>query len=353
MPLPHEPRTLLLLGIFAILFLAGLYFTAEIALPIVLAIVLNLLLQPAMRPLLRLHVPKMVAAILILCAFFAAVAALGFALSAPAADWISKAPQMLTRIEQRLYVVREVSAKFDRAAGQIQKLAAPSQPGAAQAVSVSHLSLGSMLLTSTRSLLAGLVTMVVMLFFLLVSGDIFLRRLVEILPRLKDKKQAVEISHEIEHNISVYLATISLMNVAVGIATWLVSYFCGLPDPILWGSIAFLLNYVPILGPLTGVVILFLVGLLSFDSIWRALLPAGLYLLIHFIEGENVTPRLLARRFTLNPVLVFGSIIFWYWMWGVIGALLSVPMLATFKIVCDRLTPLRAVGHFIGGEGPD
>jgi len=191
---------------------------------------------------------------------------------------------------------------------------------------------------------------VVLLFFLLVSGDLFLRRLVEILPTLSNKKQAVEISREIESNISSYLATISLMNLGVGVLTGIAAYVCGLSDPILWGTVAFLLNFVPILGPLCGVAILLLAGLLTFDVIWQAALPAGIYLVIHIVEGETVTPMLLARRFILNPVLVIVSLIFWYWMWGISGALLAVPLLATVKIVCDRIRPLMALGHFLGAE---
>jgi predicted PurR-regulated permease PerM len=192
--------------------------------------------------------------------------------------------------------------------------------------------------------------MVVLLFFLLVSGDLFLRRLVEILPTLSNKKQAVEISHEIETNISSYLATISLMNCGVGIFTGVAAYLCGLSDPILWGTVAFLLNFVPILGPLCCVTILFLAGLLTFDAVGPAALPAGIYFAIHIVEGDTVTPILLARRFILNPVLVIVSIIFWYWMWGIAGALLAVPLLATTKIICDRIRPLMALGHFLGAE---
>jgi predicted PurR-regulated permease PerM len=176
-----------------------------------------------------------------------------------------------------------------------------------------------------------------------------MRRLVEILPTLRDKKQAVEISHEMERNISAYLVTITLMNGLVGIATGIAMAAIGLSDPVLWGSIAFALNYVLILGPATGVVMFFIVGLLSFDTLWHILLPPAAYLVIHVIEGEFVTPMLVAKRFTINPVLVIGSIIFWDWMWGIPGALLAVPMLAAFKIVCDRAGPLKAVGHFIGG----
>jgi predicted PurR-regulated permease PerM len=140
------------------------------------------------------------------------------------------------------------------------------------------------------------------------------------------------------------------MNLGVGILTGVAAYFCGLSDPILWGTVTFLLNFVPILGPLCGVIILFLAGLLTFDAVWQAVLPAAIYFVIHIVEGETVTPMLLARRFILNPVLVIVSLIFWYWMWGIAGALLAVPLLATAKIVCDRIRPLMALGHFLGAE---
>jgi len=140
------------------------------------------------------------------------------------------------------------------------------------------------------------------------------------------------------------------MNAAVGVTTALAMYLCGLGDPLLWGTTAFLLNYIPILGPLFGVCIFALVGMLSFESLWWALLPPVLYFGIHLVEGERLTPMLLARRFTLNPVLIILSLVFWFWMWGVLGAILAVPMLAILKIISERLRPLKALGHFLEGE---
>ena len=115
------------------------------------------------------------------------------------------------------------------------------------------------------------------------------------------------------------------------------------------GAVAFMLNYIPILGPMIGVVTFTLIGLLAAETLWRALLPVGFYLAIHIIEGETITPMLLARRFTLNPVLVIMAIIVWHWMWGVPGAVLAVPMLAITKIICDRISMLAAFGHFLEG----
>lgn len=211
------------------------------------------------------------------------------------------------------------------------------------------LGLTGALFAGTRAVLDGLFTTVLVLYFLLVSGDTFLRRMVEILPKFRDKRQAVDIARQIEEDISAYLVTITAMNAAVGVATAAAMHLCGLGDPLLWGATAFLLNYIPILGPLFGAVIFLLAGMLSFDSLWWALLPPALYFGIHVVEGETLTPMLLARRFTLNPVLVILSLVFWFWMWGVPGAILAVPMLAILKIVCDRVRPLRALGHFLEG----
>src|ERR1700687_4631438 len=123
----------------------------------------------------------------------------------------------------------------------------------------------------------------------------------------------------------------------------------GVGDPILWGVVAFLLNYVPIIGWLLGVTLFLLAGLLTIDTLWQALLPAGLYIAIHVIEGETITPILLARRFTLNRVVVVVALVFWFWMWGIPGAVIAVPLLAISKIVCDRIRPLAAFGHLLEG----
>jgi len=349
MPLPQDIQSLVLIGIFGLLILYTLYFASEIVLPIVFAFVVNLLLQPSMRVFARLHVPKTIAALLMISLFFGGLAALAVTLSGPAAEWVAKAPESLPRLERRLSIFKKPVEDMQKASKEVEKMAEGPATDA-RSVTVSVPGLSGFLFSGTRAFLVGGLTTVVLLFFLLVSGDLFLRRLVEILPTLTNKKQAVDISREIESNISGYLVTISAMNAGVGVATALACFVCGLSDPILWGTLAFLLNYVPILGPLFGVAILFLAGLLTFETLWQAFLPAGIYLAIHFIEGQTVTPMLLARRFTLNPVLVIIALIFWYWMWGVAGALLAVPMLATLKIVCDRIRPWMALGHFLGVE---
>ena len=346
--LPSNPQTVFLGGLFILAALAALYAASPIILPVLLAFILKLLLQPVTRFLEQLRVPRTAGALLTTLLVIAGLVGLGTALSGPAVAWAAKLPEGIPRLIEHLRFLR---APFDAlqgilhqaeeaAAGPVRNAATVQMPG----------SFSDTLFRGAHVLVDGMFTTVLLLFFLLVSGDTFLRRFVEILPRFQDKRQAVDISQQIERDISRYLVTVTAMNAAMGVATAAAMYVSGLGDPVLWGVVAFLLNYVPILGPLTGIGIFVLAGLLSFDSLGRALLPAALYFVIHLIEGEIVTPMLLARRFTLNPVVVIISLIFWFWMWGVAGAILAVPLLAITKNICDRIRPLMAFGHFLEGE---
>jgi len=345
---PRDIKTVFQGGLFLLALLAACYVAGEIILPILLAFVLKLVLQPVMRFCEKLHLPRMIAALAIIVVVFGSFVGVGAALSGPAASWAQKLPAGLPRLQERLTFLSRPVQTLQKFLHQADGLTQGAEPGVAT-VTVQGTGLNDKVLSATRAIASGFFTTVLVLFFLLVSGDTFLRRLVEILPRFKDKRQAVHISQQIETDISVYLVTITIMNVAVGVLTGSLAAVCGLGDPVLWGTVAFLLNYVPILGPTIGVVTFVFVGLLSLEPLWLAFAPAVVYLLIHIIEGETLTPMLLAKRFTINPVLVILSIVFWYWMWGVPGAILAMPMLAIAKIICDRIEPFAAFGHFVEG----
>ncbi len=349
MPLPTEPRVIFLGGLFLLAALAAASVAREIILPLTFAIILKLLFQPLMRLLERLRLPRIVAALSIILILLGAVVMLGAAISGPAGSWAAKLPQGVPKLQQRLSLLR---APIDMVQQFVQKLnnvggggGAP-QP-ASQLLSGAELMSG--VLASARGFVGDFFTTVLFLYFLLLSGDTFLRRLVEILPNFSAKRQAVDISLQVEDDISAYLVTITFMNALVGIATAATMYFTGVGDPLLWGVVAFLLNFAPIIGPTLGMIVFLLAGLLTIDGLWRALAPAAIYLVIHVIEGETLTPMLLARRFTVNPLLVVLFLVFWYWMWGIPGAILSAPMLAILKIVCDRVRPFAALGHILEG----
>jgi predicted PurR-regulated permease PerM len=348
MPLPSDLKVIFLGGLFVLALLATAYVASEIVLPLIFAIILKLLLQPSLSILERWHVPRTIASLLLILTLFATIVGLGAAISGPARTWAAKLPEGIPRLEERLSFMREPINTLQRFLQQVEDFGGPGQSLNVVATAQGPTLLAK-LFTGTRNFASGFFTTVLFLFFFLVSGDIFLHRLVEILPRFSSKRQAVEISQQIGNDISAYLATITVMNAAVGIATALTMWLTGVGDPILWGTVAFLLNYVPIIGPASGVLIFLLAGLLTHDTLWQALLPASLYLGFHLIEGESLTPMLLARRFTLNPVLVIIALVFWFWIWGISGAILAVPMLAITKIICDRVRPLAAFGHFLEG----
>jgi predicted PurR-regulated permease PerM len=339
MSLPGNPNVIFLGGLFILAALGAAYLASEIVLPLVLAFILKLLLQPGVRTLEQLNVTRTLASLLLILLVFGTIVGLTVAISGPASAWAAKLPQGISRLEDRLAFLQAPIGTLQRFLAQVDRHGEGTS-------STLVMTLTAKVFAGTRSFAGGFFLTVLFLFFMLVHGDTFLRRVVEILPRFGNKRQAVDISQKIESDISAYLITITIMNAAVGTATAIVMWYTGLGDPILWGTVAY---YVPILGPASGVVIFLLAGLLTIDTLWRALLPAVLYLGIHLAEGEIITPTLLAKRFTLNPVVVIVSLIFWFWMWGAAGAIIAVPMLAIAKIICDRVQPLAALGHFLEG----
>src|SRR5271155_477576 len=275
-----DPHLVVLCTLLAIAILTVFYFAGEIVLPIVLAFVLSLLFQPAMRLAAKLRIPAALAALLLILAIFGTIVAVGAAFSAPAAAWAQKLPGGVARLEDRLHFLSQPIHTLQSFLEQFDGA------GSAGAAAGTGASIEAALLKGTQHFASGFFETLLILFFLLLSGDTFLRRLVEIVPTFKDKRRVVALSQQIEENVSAYLVTVTLMNAAVGAATALGMWACGLGDPLLWGGLAFILNYVPILGPLTGVGVFILAGLLTIDGLWQALLPAGIYFSIHLIEGE-------------------------------------------------------------------
>jgi predicted PurR-regulated permease PerM len=202
-------------------------------------------------------------------------------------------------------------------------------------------------LSFTTSFLGGVLETLVLLYFLLASGDLFLRKLARVMPTSRDKEEATAIVHEVQHNISRFLFTITCINVCVATLVSGIFYVVGMDNPLLWGALAGLLNFIPYFGPFTVVIVLTLVGVSTGESVGEGLLPPLIYLGVHALEANFITPMILGRRLTLNPVVIFTSLIFWTWLWGIAGALLAVPLLMTLKIICDHFKPMAPVGEFL------
>jgi predicted PurR-regulated permease PerM len=305
-------------------------------------------LKPLIRWLSYCHIPPPLSAAVVLCLLVAAVGIGFFQLGRPALTWMNEAPRHMAELRQRIQGMIPPLARFSQAAAAVNNLGATeAEQNKAPTVEIKDSRGTSALIDWTGSLLAGTGETLVVLYLLLASGDLFLQKLVRVMPTLQNKKSAVEISHEIQQNISNYLFSVSLINIGLGMIVGAGLYGMGVPNALMWGMLVAVLNFVPYFGPVAGIILLATVGILTFDTLWRGLLPPAWYLLLHLVEANLITPVILGRRFTLSPVVIFVSLIFWTWLWGVPGALLSVPILVSIKVVCDRVPKLSFVSELL------
>jgi predicted PurR-regulated permease PerM len=333
--------------------IAFLYFARPVVLPVFLAWMASMTMRPLVRWLSCLHIPTPISAAIVFCLLVAAGAITFMELERPAARWVNEAPQHMTELRQRVQKLYPGFLHLSRAATAVSDLGKTEQEmreerKKAPVVEVKEDRGTNSILNWTGTLLAGLSEVLVLIYLLLASGDLFLQKLVRVVPTLRGKIRVLEISHEIQQSISNYLFSVSLINICLGAFVSAGLYFLGVPNSAMWGLLVALLNFVPYFGPVAAFALLFAVGVLTFDAPGREILPALVYLGLHLLESNFVTPILLGRRLTLNPVAIFISLIFWIWLWGIPGALLSVPILVSIKVVCDRIPSISYVGELIG-----
>mgnify|MGYP006246368729 FL=1 len=342
-------RSVSITGIFIILAVFALHAAADILIPITIAYSLNLLLSPLIRKLGKLRIPAPLSAAVVVISFVG-ISVLGiYALFEPAEEWIQRGPQlteqvkhkirpMLGSIEGAQKVAAGVDTLIDDKVDQEPPLNVKVQPDVSRA---------ERMLSSTSSALASIGIVVVLLYFLLAAGDTFLNKLVSIIPKFKDKRRAVEIIREIQRDTSRYLITRTLINIGLGAVVSFALYMLGMPNPILWGTMAAVLNFAPYVGPAISLSIMTVAAIISFDTLPEALLVPLTVLLINILEGEFISHHLIGKRLALSPVIVFMSIVFWGWIWGVAGALMAIPIIAAINVVCQHVDSLNPVSEFI------
>ena len=332
----------------ALAVLYSLYFAREFLVPIVFALLLNFLLSPVIRRLVQWHIKPPISAALVVVLLIAAVAEGAYSLAGPAQRWALTAPESFARAEGKLRSiirpVQQVTRNVERAAD-----AVGSQGGKSTSVVVqSGPSVSSRVFGTTQRIAAGLLEIFILLYFLLAGGDLFLQKLIKVLPHFSDKVKAVEIARATEAAVSAYLSTAFLVNIVEGAVVAGVLWLLGMPNVLLWGALVACFEFVPYLGALAAVIVLTVAGLTTYDEVPRALLVPGSFLAINLLQANLVTPMLLGHRLTLNPVAIFVGLAFFFWIWGVPGAFLAVPLLASFKIFCDHIESLAAIGEFLG-----
>ena len=325
------------------------YFASDIFIPLFLAVLLKLLLAPVMRLLMRMRLPQSVAALMTVVMLVGGVGGVVSVVEPSAEKWISRIPKELPKMRARLKDVINPIQQMQQATRKVEEVAQSTQPATtATTVVMKEPSLSEYLFTGTRSFLTVTATVLLLLFALLSSGDHFLRRVVEGLPRFSDKKHAVEVARTVEHDISLYLVAITAINIIMGVLCAVVAWKAGLPDPLLWGVLAGMLNYIPYLGPLTTVTILSFVGMMTFDKVADAAIAPAIYAGVTLVEGNLLTPLLLSHRLQINAVCVFVGLMVFAFIWGIPGLLLAVPILAMVRVICDHVEPLIPIGRLLG-----
>lgn len=342
-------RTVALVGLFLLAVFYTLKVARPVALPIVLALLVSLLLNPLVRVLSGLRLPRAVAAGLVVLGLLGLLGVAGYQVADPASDWMARAPGDMRRLEWELRQILTPVEKVSEATQSVERLTQMDGDGErSPEVRVEGQSLARKLFQNARQALTTLLLTVILSYFLLAMGETFLRKIVKVMPTLTDKRRAVEIARQLEGDLSAYLATITLINSCLGFAVGLAMWALGMPNPMLWGVMATFLNFIPYLGAIVGVAVVGLVAVLTFDGLVPSLLPPLSYLLLTGIEGYFLTPLIVGRRLTLNPLAILIGLLFWGWLWGIPGALLAVPLLASLKILCDHVDRLQPLGEMLG-----
>ncbi|NHO64331.1 AI-2E family transporter [Aestuariicella hydrocarbonica] len=328
-----------------------LYFAKSLLVPIVVALLFALLLSPLVRLFKRFHIPRTVSAMILLTAIGGPFTWLGIELAEPAQKWAASLPELSAQMARELNSIEDsVTSQATPAPKKsgffsfFSSEEAPAPPKDENTLS-KRVMQGGMevmisVLSATPIVIAQFLTFVILVLFLLIFGPNLYATVIDILPKVKDKRRTILLVGKIQQELSRYIITVSLINFGLGLVTTLVLWLMGMEDPLLWGALVGLLNYAPYVGPLISVCILSIAGASQYGPILNAILPAAVYFGINLLEAQFVTPMVLGKHMRLNPLILIIWLILWGWLWGAIGVLLAVPLLVCLKLAADHLNLL-------------
>jgi predicted PurR-regulated permease PerM len=345
----HLMRSLLI-GIFILMAIYALYFARAFFMPVMLAFLLTLTLTPIVRFLRKRGVPEVVSATLLVVLSVCLFAIAGYLLSGPVIDLINNTSSIGQQLTEKMAQFRRPFERIMEIAHQIEGLTETSQEPEVQKVAVAQSGILSSAASNVLSAGTSLTIIFVLSLFLLASGTMFYEKIIQSFARLSEKKRALRVVYDVEREISHYLLTVTIINAGLGTVIGLGLWGLGMPNPLVWGTMAALLNFLPYVGALITIVLVAVIALISFDSISYALLAPAFVLLCDIVEGQFVTPMVVGRRLEINAVAIFIAIAFWSWLWGFVGALMAVPLLVVIKVFCDHFEGLSHVGNFLAAQ---
>ena len=324
-----------------------LYFAKALLLPIFMAIFLALVLQPMVRRLDILRLGRPVSAGIVMFLVGAVLTVGAYQLTAPALDWINRIPDIADKLEREFWQVRQSLEAAEEASAQIEEITQGGSGDNEERVVVAEESLTKRLF-SHAPVVAGQIGIAIgLLFFLLAFGQATSNKVISAFETRGARRRLREVIREIERRSAIYLRTMTMINLGVGIATTFALWLLNAPNAPLWGVMAACLNFMPYLGPTLMMLIIGIISIITFDQPLEMVAPVLAFGVITTIEGQFITPSIMGKQMTLNPIAVFLAIVIWFWIWGVAGAIIAVPLLASIKIVADELPALRALSAFL------
>jgi len=341
-PRPRSSAAAIVIASVAVAF--TLYLAQDLLLPVLLAMFFALVGNPIIRLLRRLWIPRFIGALLVLGLGMFSTYMLARELVTPGAEWVREVPKELRDLAPKLRSLTKPVTEANKAAENIARAAGGENTARPVQVVKTEVNDPYRILTSTPRAIASVLAVVLLTFFFMVYGGDLQRNAIALLPSRQQKKLTVEILQSIETEISRYVLTISIINVIVGLVFASLLYFLmGIPadEALLWGTMAGLLNFAPYVGPLIGILVMVVMGFVTYDETWQSLLPAGMYLGLHTLEGQIVTPIVLGKRMALSPLVLILALMVFGWLWGIIGLLLAVPLLVCVKLVLARIDGLE------------
>lgn len=342
-----------IVGLFVLAVLFTLYLASDFFIPLILSLLMYLVLRPVLRLMAQIGLPAPAAATIIVLIITGLMVTAVFYLTEPIDNWFRDLPRIAYELQHKVAALREPMETVSEASEKVREIAeVKGADDKSEEVVIKEPSVVQQAAATLPIVGVQVLSTLILLFFFLSYSNELVQRLLHVL-RPDHQADLRELLNDVERNLSSYLATITLINAMLGVVIGIGMYFLGMPTPYLWGVLAALLNFVPYLGPLVGMSVVTLVGLLSFDDPFYALTVPAVYFVCNAMEGQVITPAVLGRRLLVSPMIIFLAVAFWAWLWGPLGALLAVPMMIVMKIVSDRVPSLKPLGHVIGRDPPD